>query len=208
MIKLYGVGPARSVRVAWVLKELDVAHEFVSVKLSEGEHMKPEFLRLNPAHKIPVLVDGDQVITESAAIVLYLAEKYPGKGLIPADINARAQMYRWLMFAATELEQPLWRIARHTFLYPEDKRLPADIALAQGDFRDMAKVFEQHMSGHQYVVGDSFTVADCVTAWTIDWAYEMKLLDGLRNLQSYLERAYARPSAPLRMAAARAAMQA
>ena len=85
----------------------------------------PLFLRLNPAGKIPVLVDGDLVLTESAAIVLYLAEKYPAKGLIPTDLKQRAQAYRWLMFAVTELEQPLWRILRHTALYPENKRLPA-----------------------------------------------------------------------------------
>jgi glutathione S-transferase len=66
------------------------------------------------------------VPTESVAIVLYLAEKYPAKGLMPTDLGQRARQYKWLMFAATELEQPLWRIARHTHLYPEDKRLPAD----------------------------------------------------------------------------------
>ena len=207
MMKLYGVGPSRSVRPLWALRELDVEFEFVTVNLKTGDHMKPEFLRLNPAHKVPVLVEGDAVITESAAIVMYLAEKYPSKGLIPSDLKQRAQMYRWIMFATTELEQPLWRIARHTFLYPEDKRLPADMALAQGDFRDMATVFEEHMNGRQYAVGDSFSVADCVTAWTIDWAGEMKLLEGLPNTQAYLERMYARPKAPPRMAVAIASMQ-
>ncbi len=61
------------------------------------------------------------VLTESAAIVMYLAEKYDAKGLMPADLKERARAYRWSMFAVTELEQPLWRIAKHTFLYPEDK---------------------------------------------------------------------------------------
>ena len=206
MIKLYGASPSRGTRVEWALRELDAEFEAVAVNLREGEHWKPEFLRLNPAHKIPVLVDGDEVITESAAIVMYLAEKYADKHLTPADIKQRAQMYRWILFVTTELEQPLWRIVRHSFLYPEDKRLPADIELARGDFRDMASVFEQHMAGRQYVAGDSFTVADCVTAWTIDWAGETKLLDGLPNSSAYLERMYARPKAPQRMAAVMAAM--
>src|SRR5262249_54763410 len=76
-MKLYGFGPARSLRALWALKELDADFEFVPVKLQAGEHKRPEFLRLNPAGKIPVLVDGDIVIPESAAIVMYLANKYP-----------------------------------------------------------------------------------------------------------------------------------
>jgi Glutathione S-transferase, N-terminal domain len=131
-MKLYGFGPTRSLRALWGLKELDADFEFVPVNLLAGEHKRPEFLRLNPTGKVPVLVDGDQVIPESAAIVLYLADKYRDKGLLPEGLPERAQAYRWIMFAVTELEQPLWRITRHTALYPEDKRIPADIALGEG----------------------------------------------------------------------------
>src|SRR3546814_14659634 len=104
----------------------------------------PDFLRLNPAGKLPVLVDGDLVLTESAAIVLYLAEKYGAGGLMPADLTERAQAYRWTLFAVTELEQPLWRIARPTFVYPEDKRLPQDIAHARAVFLEMAAMLDRH----------------------------------------------------------------
>jgi glutathione S-transferase len=201
MMKLYGIGPSRWLRVLWAMKELDAEFEFVPVNLMAGEHFKPEFLRLNPAHKVPVLVDGDLVLTESAAIVLYLAEKYPDKGLLPTDLAQRALVYRWVMFCMTELEQPLWRIAKHSFLYPEDKRSPADIALAKEDFVEMAKVLEQHMVGREFIVGDTMTAADCVTAYVIDWASMVGLLDDLPLLRAYLERMYARPKAPPRMAA-------
>ena len=117
-MKLYGFGPTRSLRALWGLKELDSDFEFVPVNILAGEHRRPDFLRLNPAGKVPVLVDGDLVLTESAAIVMYLADKYRDKGLLPADLKERAEAYRWVMFAVTELEQPLWRITRHTFLYP------------------------------------------------------------------------------------------
>ncbi len=133
-MKLYGFGPTRSLRALWGLRELGVEFEFVPVNLLAGENRRPEFLALNPAGKLPVLVDGDSVITESAAIVLYLAEKYPDKGLLPTDLRERAQVYRWVMFAMTEIEQPLWRIAKHTFLLPEDKRLPQDVAARQRGF--------------------------------------------------------------------------
>jgi glutathione S-transferase len=155
-----------------------------------------------------VLVDGDSVIPESAAIVLYLAEKYPDGGLMPTDLKERAQVYRWVMFAMTELEQPLWRIAKHTFILPEDKRLPQDVALAGEDFAAMARVLERHMEGRQFIVGDRVTAADCVTAYLMDWANEEHLLDGFPNLRAYLDRMYARATAPQRIAEAFASIQA
>jgi glutathione S-transferase len=208
MMKLYGFGPTRSLRALWGLKELGAEFEFIPVNLVAGEHQRPEFLAINPAGKVPVLIDGDLVISESAAIVLYLAEKYPAKGLMPTDLKQRAQVYRWIMFAMTELEQPLWRMAKHTFLYPEDKRLPQDIELARADFTAMAAVLERHMEGHQFIVGDRVTAADCVTAYLMDWANERKLLDGFKNLTAYLRRMYARSTAPQRIAEAFASVRA
>jgi glutathione S-transferase len=207
-MKLYGFGPTRSLRALWGLKELDADFEFVPVNLLAGEHKRPDFLRLNPRAKVPVLVDGDMVIPESAAIVLYLADKYRDQGLLPADLKDRAQAYRWVMFAVTELEQPLWRITRHTTLYPEDKRLPADIALAREEFIAMATLLDRHLEGRQFIVGDGVTIADCVTAHLIDWANEQKLIDGFPRLPAYLERMYARPAAPQRIAEAFAAIKA
>ena len=207
MMTLYGLGPTRSLRALWALQELDAEFEFVAVNILAGETRHPDFLRLNPAGKLPVLVDGDFVLTESAAIVMYLAEKYGAKGLMPADLKERAQAYRWSLFAVTELEQPLWRIAKHTFLYPEYKRLPEDIALAREEFVAMAAVLEQHMDGRAFIVGDNITIADCVTAYVLDWGNENGLIDDFPNLKAYLERMYARPKSPQRIAEAIASLQ-
>lgn len=201
-IKLYEFGPTRSIRVRWTLQELGVDFEPIRVNLLAGEHRRPDFLKINPAGKIPVLVDGDLVLTESVAIVLYLAEKYAERGLLPAGIEARAQVNRWLLFAATELEQPLWRISRHTTLYPEEDRLPKDVSLAGRDFKEMAAVLEKHMQGRRFVAGDNATVADFVTAYTLDWGNEAKLLGDCPHLLAYMERMYARPLAPPRIAQA------
>ena len=152
-----------------------------------------------------MLVDGDLVISESVAIVLYLAEKYPAKQLLPTEVKQRAEMNRWLMFAVTELEQPLWRITRHTALYPENKRLPADIAIASEEFKQMATVLERHMRDRRFVATDRVTVADFVTAYTLDWGNEFRLLDDCPGLQAYIERMYARPRAAPRIAQAWAA---
>jgi glutathione S-transferase len=190
-MKLYEFGPTRSIRVRWTLQELGVDFEPIRVNLLAGEHQRPEFLKINPAGKIPVLVDGDLVLTESVAIVLYLADKYSNKGLIPTDLKERAQVNRWLLFAATELEQPLWRIARNTMLYPEEQRLPADVVLASQEFQAMASVLEEHMQRRQFVVGDNVTVADFVLAYTLDWANEDQLLDDCPQLLTYMKRMYA-----------------
>jgi glutathione S-transferase len=208
MIKVYGFPPTRTIRVVWMLRELGVNFEFVDVSLVTGENRRPEFLALNPAGKVPVLVDGDLVLTESVAIVLYLAEKYADRGLLPDELGARAQVNRWLLFTATELEQPLWRIARHTALYPEEKRLPAEVPLARQDFEDMAAVMEEHMRGRQFLVDDCVTVADFVAAYTLDWANEVHLLDASPRLRSYMDRMYARPRAPPRIAEALALVRA
>ncbi|WP_437911794.1 glutathione S-transferase family protein [Sorangium sp. So ce302] len=207
-MKLYEFAPTRSIRVRWALQELGVEFETIQVNLRAGENRRPEFLKLNPAGKLPVLVDGDLVLSESVAIVLYLAEKYPDKGLLPADPRERAKVNQWLLFAATELEQPLWRIARHKFLYPEDKRQPGDIPVAREDFKAMADVLEKHMDQRQFVVGDSVTVADLVMAYTLDWANEAHLLDDFPQLRTYMDRMYARPHAAPRIAQAFASLNA
>jgi glutathione S-transferase len=207
-IKLYEFGPTRSIRVRWTLQELGVDFEPIRVNLIAGEHQRPEFLKINPAGKIPVLIDSDLVLTESVAIVLYLGEKYSDKGLLPAALRQRAQVNRWLLFAATELEQPLWRISRHTSLYPEEQRLPGDVMIAGREFKEMATVLEKHMLGREFVAGDRATVADFVLAYTLDWGNEAKLLGHCPQLLAYLERMYARPHAPPRIAEAFATISA
>jgi len=153
-----------------------------------------------------VLVDGDLTLTESIAICLYLGEKYPEKGFVPRGLAQRAELYRWLLFAATELEQPLWRIARNTAVYPENKRVPADIANAREDFAQMAAVLEAHMKGREFVVGNTVTIADFIMAYTLDWANEVQLLDGFPQLKAYMTKMYARPHAAPRIAAAFASL--
>lgn len=201
-MKLYEFAPTRSIRARWALQELEIEFEPVTIKLLEGEAQTPEYLRLNPAGKLPTLVDGEFVLTESVAIVVYLAEKYPHKRLLPTDLQLRAQLNRWMLFTVTELEQPLWRIARHSFLYPEEQRLPADIELARGEFRQMATVLENHMKGREFVVGDRVSVGDFILAYTLDWGNEEKLLDHCPSLLAYMKRMYERPKAPMRIAAA------
>jgi glutathione S-transferase len=206
-MRLYEFAPTRSIRVRWMLQELGVEFESVTVNITEGEHRRPEFLKISPVGRVPVLVDDDLILTESVAILLYLAEKYPHKGLIPTDIGQRSQVYRWLLLATAEMEQPLWRIWRHTAVYPEHLRLSAEVSLARQDFTDMVAVMENHMQERQFIVGNTVTVADFACAYTLDWANELQLLDECPQLRQYIEQMYARPNAPLRMATALASIK-
>jgi glutathione S-transferase len=207
-LRLYEFPPTRSLRVRWVLQEMQLDFESIFVNLPAREHHAAEFLKINPAAKIPVLVDGDLVLIESVAIVLYLADKYPEKGFTPASVAERGLMTQWLLFAATELEQPLWRIARHTRLYPAARRIAAEIPNARQDFLEMAKVLDAHLRNRQFVVGEQASVADFVVAYTLDWANELELLDTFPRLQEYLEAMYARPRAAPRIAHAMEALNA
>ena len=205
-MKLYEFPPTRSIRVRWTLQELGVPFEAVTVNMIKGEHQTPEFRKINPAAKLPVLVDGNLTLTESMAIVRYLGEKYIDKGFMPPDLAQRAEFYKWIMFAATELEQPLWRMAKNSSLYPPEKRIPADIERAGEDFAAMAAMLEAHMKGREFIVGNTATIADFVTAYTLDWANEVGLLAGFPNLKAYMDRMYARPHAAPRIAAAFASL--
>src|SRR3546814_388862 len=106
-MKLYGTPPTRVLRAIWLLNELGLEDADRPVDRMREGAQRPSFLGLNPGAKVPVLVDGDVVLTESAAIQLDLAEKHPEAGLIPEALEDRAQMYRWIFFLVTEIEQPL-----------------------------------------------------------------------------------------------------
>lgn len=205
-MKLYGTPPTRAIRVLWLLNELDVPHEMVEIDVPGGGLDAPGFRAINPAGKIPALVDGDLVMTESAAIPLWLAERDPAQRFIPADVDTRGQMYRWIFFLVTEIEQPLWRGALHEVIYPEERRLPAEPANAEMDCRAMLAVFEQHMQGRDWVAGEEVSVADFIAAYTLDWARHAGFLDGCPALSAFVERMYARPKAPMTIAQGFAAM--
>jgi glutathione S-transferase len=196
-MKLYGIPPTRALRAIWLINELGYDCEIIPVDLSVGEHQKEPFLTINPAGKVPVLVDGDVVVSESIAIQYYLAEKDPQQRFIPQSLKDRAEMHRWNFFLATDIEQPLWRIALNTAIYPEERRVAADIPNATRDCKAMLAVLEAHMQGRDFLAGDRLSVADFNAAYTLDWADEAGMLDDCPRLREWLKGMYARPAAPV-----------
>lgn len=196
-MKLYEAPKTRSARCRWVLQELRVPFEAVPVRLSQGEHKQPEFLKMNPYGRVPVLVDDDLVLSESIAICLYLADKYADQQLISAfGSNERALQYQWLLFSATELEQPLWQIRRHTVLYPAEKRLAAEVEIAKENFKKAAAVLERALRDKLYLCGSCFSVADIVVTYTLIWASSYRLLSDFPGLEAYMNMQKTRESCP------------
>jgi len=183
-MKLYGYRNGRTLRAAWALEEVGAEYEYVEVDLKRGEGQKPWFLAINPAGKVPVLIDGEQVITESAAICLHLAEKFPASRLLPAAGSPeRTECFRWISFILTELEAPLWTIAKHRFALPEERRVPAAIDSATWEFGVAVRVLEGGLNRRLFLAGDALTVADILAGHTLSWAKSARF-----ELASDLER--------------------
>ncbi len=194
MITLHGYQNTRSTRALWALEEAGAQYQFVPVDLSRGEHRTPEFLALSPGGKVPVLVDDDVVITESAAICTYIGEKFPQSGLMPTDIKERAYYFKWCFFIMTELEAPLWAKAKHTRFLPEERRVPEVAATCDWEFHRALALVARHIRDQQTLVGNRFTAADIMLSGILNWARKAGTSLESLALEAYAERMSSRPA--------------
>lgn len=194
MIKLYGCPNTRSLRAAWALEEAAAEYDYQHVDLFKGEHRTPAFLAGNPGGKVPALIDGSIVVTESGAILTHIGERFPQAGLVPLDAALRAQYFEWCFFVLSELEQPLWTIAKHRFALPPDWRVPAIEATALREFARAAKVADARLAGRRFAVGDAFTGADILISHTMMWARSAGVTHASPALETYAEAVWARPA--------------
>jgi glutathione S-transferase len=195
-VKLYGYRNGRTLRALWALEEVGAEYEYVEVDLMRGDAREPKFLELNPAGKVPVLEDGETIITESAAICMHLAEKYPQSRLLPpAGTIDRSQCYKWTSYVITELDAPLWTIAKHRFALPRERRVPAIIETASWEFRTAVKILAAGLGDRPYLVGECLTVADILAGHTLSWAKSARIALGSDHLERYLDSLMARDAA-------------
>ncbi len=176
---------SRAVTTDWMLKELDAPHEQIVVPAPAGE--QPDYRAINPMGKVPALVDGDVVVTESAAICAYLADKFPEKGLAPPPGSAeRGRYYRYLFFPGTTLE-PLLSLAR----------LGVDsdpVSMGWGDMaRGMATV-EAMTPAAGWALGEQFTAADVVFGGALAFFSDFGMMEASPRVAAYVERLKARPA--------------
>ncbi len=189
MIIIYSFPKTRGRRITWMMEELGEEYEYKLIPFGENGFKSEEFVKINPAGKVPAIQDGDLVLTESAAIVNYLGDKFPNKGLIPSTGTAdRGKYDQWSYFALTELEQPLWTIGKHKFTLPEDKRVPAIFDTAAWEFQQALKLLNEGMAGNDYILGDSFSAADILICHTLNWGTNFGQPIEQDKLKDYQER--------------------
>jgi len=203
---LWGAGTPRTIRAHWILYELGLDYERRPIGPRTGETKTAEFAKLNPRQKIPVLQDGELIVTESAAIVTYLGETYGGdRGLVPpASTPERYAYYQWCFFIMTELDaHTLYVIRKHTDLKEIYGEAPNAVRAARDGFEFQVRVADQTLgSGGPFILGRSFTGADILlTSCLVSAANRaIPLSPALRD---YMRRTTSRPAYVLAEAANR-----
>lgn len=196
-MKLYHQPRTRSARVRWTLGELGLASktDIELVDVMSGEGRKAEYLAVHPHGAVPALEDEGGVLRESAAIVLYLVERYGGGKLAPAaGTFARGKYYEWMVYVPATVDPVLETILMNTVFLPESQRVPVLVERAK---KKWAKQIQPHISrslGKQpWILGDEFTAADVLVGSAVAWAQMAGVLDD-DTLTEYLDRAAERPA--------------
>jgi glutathione S-transferase len=178
---------------------LEVPFETLFVDLAKGEQRKPEFLMLNPSGKVPVLVDGDMVLSESMAIMIYLAEKKGATTLYPADLKMRATINQWLFWCSNH-----WSPAVGTLNYEHFIKAmmgqggpdPVRVGRYETTLKSLAAHLDAQLAKSAYLCGDTLTLADLSVACSLmtmvpaklpvqDFAHVMKWFGKVTALEAW-----------------------
>lgn len=169
-MKHYYNSMSRSVTTDWMLKELDEQHEQININFSEDSPELRDLQTINPMGKLPTLVDGENVITETAAICAYLSDKYLDKKLAPAiGSNQRAKYYRYLFIAGNTIEPALTLAA-------SNMEHPNSATAGWGDKTRVVATIEAMTPHSGWALGDEFTAADIVFGGLLDSAVTFGML--------------------------------
>jgi len=175
---LYGMPASPSHRKILALAiQLNSPIDTKFVDLAKGEHRHPEFLKLNPNGRVPVLVDGDFVLWESNAIMQYIASKTKNT-LWPDDNCVRADISRWQCWQLSQ-----WAPACESLIWENQIKAwlnmgaadPALVEKGEADFRSQAAVLDAHLAGRDWIVGGALTLADLSLASHLAYAESAKL---------------------------------
>lgn len=178
---------SRAANAVWMLEELEAPYELRFVDILAGAQKAPEILALNPMGKLPILVDGAEVVTETAAIALYLADRYAYGRLAPrADEPARGTYLRWSLFAPSVIEPGVMaKLGGWSFKEGQ---------AGWGSYDAMLSAMERAVADREYVLGDRFSMADVVFGGTVRYMLAFKSIEPRPALTAYAERLGARPA--------------
>jgi glutathione S-transferase len=186
-----------------VIEELAVPCEKIKLDIQKGDTKKPEFLKVNPNGKVPVIVHEGTVIFESSAITMYLGETFGvDKKLYPAPGPRRGEAMKWIAWTNVTLGDAVGRFVRNTMeWYPADQHNAKAAEAAKKDIGDCLKVLDEALEGRQFLVGD-YTLADTHLNSYVDWLRHLKLdFTPYARLNAWGQRCTARPAYAKIMAA-------
>ncbi|MEL6550617.1 MAG: glutathione S-transferase family protein [Pseudomonadota bacterium] len=175
---LHGTGRSRAFRVLWMLEELglDYTHHTTGPRT-------PEITALNPLGKVPVLVCEGHALTDSTAILTYLADKHGALSFPPGSL-ARARQDAHTQFLLDELDSLLWLVSRHTFGLPEALRVPAVKESAREEFHISAERLAARIEG-PFLMGETMTIPDIIAVHCLGWALVAKFPMERQDLKDY-----------------------
>ena len=179
-----------------VLAELDIPHERVVLDIRKGDTKKPEYLKLNPNGKVPLIIHEGVSIFESAAITMYLGEVFGvDKGLYPAPGPRRGEAMKWIVWTNVTLGDAVTRWALNTMEWaPAEQRNAKAGEAGLSDVHARLGVLDGALSGRAYLCGE-YTLADTHLNSFVDWLRHMKVdLSAYPNIQAWGERCSARPA--------------
>ena len=165
MLKIYGQPRSRAFRVIWLAKEAGIPYEHIPVSITadKPECKEPWYVELNPNARVPTIDDDGFVMWESAAINLYLAEKYKC-AMFPTTPHGRGRMLQWAFFIANDVEPPMITMFQHRSLFPPEKRVAAMGDAAEAQLVGKLRVLEGHLAKNKFFGGDKWDMADFMVA--------------------------------------------
>jgi len=193
MIDLYTAQTPNGYKVSIALEEMELDYSVHALELSANDQKSPDYLAINPNRRIPAIIDrsaDDFAVFESGAILIYLAEK---TGLfLPTDMKNRSEVIQWLMFQMAGIG-PMQGQANVFFRYYEEK-IPSAIARYQNECRRLFEVLDTRLKDREYIC-DHYSIADMATwPWVRGYKWSGVDIEGLDNLQAWLQRLYDRPA--------------
>jgi glutathione S-transferase len=199
MITLYGIGDifegghgeTKDLRVQWALEEAGVAYRFHALDQTAGELDSESYARLSPFHQIPVIDDDGFVVAESAAILLYVAEK-AGR-LIPSDVQGRTTVTQWC-FAAVSTIAPTLQCLDMIEIFDEHRTATQVLAETRKLVARFFGHLERRLADREWIALSEFTVADITMASVLRTIRKTDLMDPYPHIKSYYQRCHARPA--------------
>ena len=187
MYKVFGIPQSRAFRVLWMLEEIKIKYEHIQLKPGSRDVKK-----INRSGKVPVLLDGDEILTDSSAIISYLGDKHE-KLCFPRGSIDRARQDAMVFRIIDEVDMMLWGAARHSFILPEDMRVNAIKPSLKWEFQKNIDRIMDEKDG-KFLMGDKFMLPDIILAHCGRWARSAKFPLENENFNRYVKLCFDRPA--------------